>query len=143
MNLEETKKIIDKLDVNKLQNSESMLEIISANQLDVLKIVINKIQESKLFYDKELLEFKKSLGKILSKTIESDNIEAAKCLIKAGANLNVPDENELLPLHYAITKNLPVLCNLLIEKGADQDWEKGVSVTPRFMGQISENSIIN
>lgn len=100
MNLEETKKIIDKLDVNKLQNSESMLEIISANQLDVLKIVINKIQESKLFYDKELLEFKKSLGKILSKTIESDNIEAAKCLIKAGANLNVPDENELLPLHY-------------------------------------------
>lgn len=36
-----------------------------------------------------------------------------------------------------------MLCNLLIEKGADQDWEKGVSVTPRFMGQISENSIIN
>lgn len=45
------------------------------------------------------------------------NYEAAKCLIKAGANVNLPNFEDLTPLHIAV--NYPISARLLLENGAN------------------------
>ena len=52
-------------------------------------------------------------------------METARILLEAGAEVNLPDANEITPLIIAITNNHPDVARFLVERGADikaADW---------------------
>ena len=59
-----------------------------------------------------------SIGTPLNKAISCRNLEVASCLIRHGADVNIPEYQGHTPLHNASVRGFEELVSLLIENGA-------------------------
>lgn len=66
------------------------------------------------------------------------NFEAAECLIQAGANINLPNFEDLTPLHISVTS--PKLAHLLLFNGANVDARDYSDDTP-LHDAVTESSL--
>ena len=65
--------------------------------------------------------------------VRNNNLEMAKTLLKFGADVNTQDNNQLLPLHFAVRRSDGVpMTRLLLEYGSKIDYRNKHGRTPLF-----------
>ena len=63
----------------------------------------------------------------------NNNLEMAKALLKFGADVNIQDNNQLIPLHFAVRRSDGVpMTRLLLEYGSKIDYRNKHGRTPLF-----------
>lgn len=85
---------------------------------EITKMIVDKLKKSPQL--KEELDYQDSDGFTAMHTgVRSGKMETIRCLVEAGANINIAEDYGFIPLHEAIIGGNYENAKYLIEKGAD------------------------